>query len=379
MRPPLGGMCSRVRVSILPGETPSQSNRKSEIGPEPSDRIPDFRLPSPGCESGSGKDESAHGGCLGAQISGREGDERPALHAGGLALRRGPPAFRAHEQGDGLRGKLGRKDFSFRVEKQPVRTGPLQQRPLERKGSLDSGPAGRFALLRRLARNAIEPLPGCRGPAERLSPGARDERHALGEKLRRLLGQPGKTFDSETRHEERDRGNRITRGQDPLDRDVAAAAVETRQESLRLPAASVEKNDRVSGAQSSSARMRGLLGRESRGFSGARQRRHYETRSRQTHAHSLSVRRMERSQRRERRRATTRSSRSSGIPERTSRPPGATRLITAPRTGRNSSGSRFARTSGKTRAMASTAAADRKSTRLNSSHITISYAVFCLK
>src|SRR5437667_6397379 len=60
------------------------------------------------------------------------------------------------------------------------------------------------------------------------------------------------------------------------------------------------------------------------------------------------------------------------------RAPEATRILNSNRPRRDRYSTKC-RSRGETRSRSFAARADRKSTRLNSSHITISYAVFCLK
>ena len=213
-------------------------------------------------------------------------------------------------------------------------------------------------MLRRLARHAFEPLEHRRGPAEGLRPVGGDERHALGGKLRGLLrparpgararrpatksaigatGSPaGRILSTATSPPPRSRCVRSASASRPLPSKRTTRSP-GRSLRARACAASSSESLAVSPAQGSGETTRRARGKRMpiplpRGGRKEPSAANAGAPSRAPPGRAVFPRER------------------AGLPE-------ATRLITAPRIGRNSSGSRFARTRGKTPATASTAAA----------------------
>ncbi len=185
--------------------------------------IHDFRL-----EERAREDEaSGDRGCLGAQLAGGKGDEdqpapRAASRSGAVHPPSGPTS-RVSARAEGSDGNAS-PSGSRNSRSEAGRSDSARSSGM---GPAIRGQRGRLALLRRLARHALEPLEHRGGAAEGLRPIGGDERHALRGKLRGLLRQPGEALGAQARHEERDRRGRIGRGQDPFDGGLGAAAVQT--------------------------------------------------------------------------------------------------------------------------------------------------------
>ena len=168
--------------------------------------------------------------------------------------------------------------------------GIFLQRSSERERTADSRPLSPLALLRRLARDPIEPREQPRRRAKRLHPVALDERDASGAELRRLFDQPGEPFRANRRDEQRERRAPIRSGGNLGNLHERFGAAEPHDTGRALPAAAVQEDDGIAGREPPGAGVAGFLGREAESFPRRGERGDDQPRSSVTHVHPFSRR-----------------------------------------------------------------------------------------